>query len=40
MEHKIASMYDVILQLSNYQTGKLDCSFTTWQTEVGYTPFD
>lgn len=40
MERKIASMYDVILQLSNYQTGKLDCSFTTWQTEVGYTPFD
>lgn len=40
MDRKIASMYDVILQLSNYQTGKLDCSFTTWQTEVGYTPFD
>lgn len=40
MEKKIASMYDVILQLSNYQTGKLDCSFTTWTTEVGYTPFD
>lgn len=40
MERKIASMYDVILQLSNYQTGRLDCSFTTWQTEVGYTPFE
>ena len=40
MDTKIASMYDVILQLSNYQTGKLDCSFTTFQTEVGYTPFE
>ena len=40
MDRKIASMYDVILQLSNYQTGRLDCSFTTWQTEVGYTPFE
>ena len=40
MDYKIASMYDVILQLSNYQTGRLDCSFTTWQQEVGYTPFD
>ena len=40
MDYKIASMYDVILQLSNYQTGKLDCSFTTFQTEVAYTPFE
>lgn len=40
MDYKIASMYDVILQLSNYQTGKLDCSFTTFQNDVGYTPFD
>ena len=40
MDYKIACMYDVILQLSNYQTGKLDCSFTTFQNEVGYTPFE
>ena len=40
MDYKIACMYDVILQLSNYQTGKLDCSFTTFQSEVGYTPFE
>lgn len=40
MDYKVASMYDVILQLSNYQTGKLDCSFTTFQNDVGYTPFD
>ena len=40
MDYKIACMYDVILQLSNYQTGKLDCSFTTFQTEVAYTPFE
>ena len=40
MDYKIACMYDAILQLSNYQTGKLDCSFTTFQNDVGYTPFD
>lgn len=40
MEHKIACMYDTILQLSDYQTGVLDVTFTTWQTQVGYTPFD
>ena len=40
MDYKNACMYDVILQLSNYQTGKLACSFTTFQTEVAYTPFE
>lgn len=39
MEYKIACMNDAILQLSEYQTGKLDISFTTWQDQVGYTPF-
>lgn len=40
MEYKIACMYDTILQLSDYQTGVLDVTFTTWQTQVGYTPFE
>ena len=39
MEYKIACMNDAILQLSDYQTGVLDISFTTWQDQVGYTPF-
>ena len=39
MEYKIACMNDVILQLSDYQTGRLDISFTTWKDQVGYTPF-
>ena len=40
MDYKVASMYDVILQLSNYQTGRLDCSFTTFPNDVAYTAFD
>ncbi len=40
MEKKIASMYAAILSLSNYQTGKLDCSFTIMPDEVLYTAFD
>jgi len=39
MEYKIACMNDVILQMSDYQTGRLDISFTTWADQVGYTPF-
>lgn len=38
--YKIACMSDVILQLSDYQTGVLDVSFTTWKEQVGYTPFE
>lgn len=40
MEFKIACMNDAILQLSEYQTGVLDVSFTHWQDQVGYTPFE
>ena len=40
MEYKIACMNDSILQLSDYQTGVLDVSFTHWQNQVGYTPFE
>ena len=39
MEYKIACMNDAILQMSDYQSGILDISFTNWETEVGYTPF-
>ena len=38
--YKIACMNDVILQLSDYQTGILDVSFTNWKEQVGFTPFD
>ncbi len=40
VDYKVACMYDVILQLSNYQTGCLDCSFTVMPNDVVYTPFE
>ncbi|MBO7252475.1 MAG: FtsQ-type POTRA domain-containing protein [Oscillospiraceae bacterium] len=39
LTYKIACMNDVILQMSEYQTGILDISFTIWPNQVGYTPF-
>ena len=39
LSYKIACMNDVILQMSDYQSGILDISFTIWPTQVGYTPF-
>ena len=39
MEYKIACMNDVILEMSEYDSGILDVSFTRWQDQVGYTPF-
>lgn len=39
MERKIQWMNDVILQMSDYQSGILDITFTTWTDQVGYTPF-
>ena len=39
MDYKIACMNDAILQMSEYQSGILDISFTTWTDQVGYTPF-
>ena len=39
LEDKISCMYDVILQLSDYQTGMLDISFTKKEDQVIYTPF-
>ena len=39
LDYKIACMYDVILQMSDYQTGMLDISFTKKKDQVIYTPF-
>ena len=39
LDYKIACMNDVILQLSDFQSGILDISFTIWPDKVGYTPF-
>lgn len=40
LDYKIQCMKDVIDRMSEYQSGTLDISFTTWENEVGYTPFD
>lgn len=40
LEYKIACMNDVILQMSDYQSGILDISFTIWPDQVVYTPFE
>ena len=37
--YKITYMKNAILQMSDYQTGVLDVSFTTWPDQIGYTPF-
>ena len=39
LARKIKSMKAAIDQMSNYQSGILDVSFTIWPDEVGYTPF-
>ena len=39
LDYKIACMNAVIAQMSEYQSGILDCSFTIWPNQVGYTPF-
>ena len=39
LEYKIACMNSVIAQMSEYQSGVLDCSFIIWEKQVGYTPF-
>lgn len=40
LETKINWMNDAILQLSDYQIGVLDISFTIWPDRVVYTPFE
>lgn len=39
LDYKIDCMNDAILQMSDYQSGVLDVSFTIWANQVGYTPF-
>ena len=39
LAYKIDCMNDVILQMSEYQSGILDISFKHWADQVGYTPF-
>lgn len=39
MDYKIACMTDAILQMSGYQTGILDVSFSTMTDKVIFTPF-
>lgn len=39
IDYKIACMSDVILQLSEYESGILDISFNIWSDRVVYTPF-
>ncbi len=39
LPYKIDCMNDVILQMSEYQSGILDVSFTQWPNQVAYTPF-
>lgn len=38
MEKKIHWMKQAIAQQNDYQSGILDCSFTTWTDQVGFTP--
>lgn len=39
MEYKIACMNDVILEMSEFDSGILDISFDIFENQVGYTPF-
>ena len=39
LDYKIDCMNDAILQLSDYESGILDISFTIWPNQVGYTRF-
>ena len=39
LDYKVACMNAVIAQMSEYQSGVLDVSFTIWPNQVGYTPF-
>ena len=39
LDRKILAMKQAIGQMTDYQRGELDVSFTTWPDQVGYTPF-
>lgn len=40
MAYKIAAMKASIASFNEYEMAMLDCSFTTWEDKVGYTPFE
>ena len=40
MNYKIACLKYTVNSLSDYDSGELDISFTTWQDKVTYTPFE
>lgn len=39
LDYKISAMKNAIGQMTDYQQGELDVSFTQWPDKVGYTPF-
>lgn len=39
IDYKISCMKQAVAQQSEYETGILDVSFTSWEDQVGYTPF-
>jgi len=39
LDYKIRAMQQAALQMTDYQQGILDVSFTIWPDKVGYTPF-
>ena len=40
MDYKIACLKGAVNKLSDYDSGELDISFTTWPDKVSYTPFE
>ena len=40
LDYKIRCMKEAIEQMSQYQSGALDISFTIWEDKVVYTPFE
>ncbi len=40
MDYKIACLKSSVNKLSDYDSGELDISFTTWPDKVTYTPFE
>lgn len=40
MDYKIACLKYTVSSLSDYESGELDISFTTWPDKVTYTPFE
>lgn len=40
LSYKLTAMENAADQMTDYQRGKLDVSFTQWPDKVGYTPFE